>query len=177
MVAPTATVVSPPLEPTVPVQRKTRRLSRSSTALLIGLVVVIIAGGVLGSLSLLTHFGVLGSRSSANASTVVRGGTWTIDSLFQPDSLIPNGSTLTVAYEIDQALYLPLFYGDAQGVIHPGPAARFQLYRTGASTPTPPSGRFICDLISCGRMGNPTMPVMWTTPGSCGSTPSSEPIW
>ena len=84
MVAPTATVVSPPLEPTVPVQRKTRRLSRSSTALLIGLVVVIIAGGVLGSLSLLTHFGVLGSRSSANASTVVRGGTWTIDSLFQP---------------------------------------------------------------------------------------------
>ena len=67
----------------MPIQQEDRRLSRSSAALLIGLVVVIIVGGVLGSLSLLTHFGVLGSRSSANASTVVRGGTWTDDSLLQ----------------------------------------------------------------------------------------------
>ena len=45
LVAPTAAVVSPPLEPTVPVQRKARRFSRTIAALLIGLVVVIIAGG------------------------------------------------------------------------------------------------------------------------------------
>ena len=49
----------------MPVQRKTRRLPRSSAALLIGLVVVVIAGGVLGSVSLLTHFGVIGARSGA----------------------------------------------------------------------------------------------------------------
>ena len=34
-----------------------------SAALLIGLVVVIIAGGILGSVSLLAHFGVIGTRS------------------------------------------------------------------------------------------------------------------
>ena len=34
-----------------------------SAALLIGLAAVIIAGGILGSLSLLVHFGVLGARS------------------------------------------------------------------------------------------------------------------
>ena len=43
----------------MPVQRKARRLPKTSAALLIGLVVVIIAGGILGSLSLLAHFGVL----------------------------------------------------------------------------------------------------------------------
>ena len=63
LVAPTAAVVSPPLEPTMPVKQKGRRLSRRSAALLIGLVVVIIAGGVLGSLSLLTHFGALDTHS------------------------------------------------------------------------------------------------------------------
>ena len=52
-----------------------------SAALLIGLVVVIIAGGVLGSVSLLTHFGVLGAHSSATTLTPVRGGTWTIGCL------------------------------------------------------------------------------------------------
>ena len=39
LVAPTAAVVSPPLEPTMPVKQKARRLSRMSAALLIGLVV------------------------------------------------------------------------------------------------------------------------------------------
>ena len=51
--------------------------------------------------------------------------------LYQPDSLIPNGSSLTVAYEIDQALYLPLFYGDAQGVIHPGAASEVPTVQNG----------------------------------------------
>ena len=65
LVAPTAAVVHPPLEPTMPVQRKARRLSRISAALLIGLVVLVIAGGILGSLSLLAHFGVIGAQRAA----------------------------------------------------------------------------------------------------------------
>src|SRR5205823_5213718 len=120
LVAPTAAVVSPPLEPTRPVQRKARRVSRTMAGILIGLVVVIITGGVLGSLSLLAHFGVLGAQSAA--STPVRGGTWP-DEFFQVlDSLIPNGFGLEASALVDQDLYLPLFYGHAQGVVHPGAA-------------------------------------------------------
>jgi serine/threonine protein kinase len=113
--APTAAVVSPPLEPIIPVQRKTRRLSRMSAELLIGLAVVIIAGGILGSL--FAYFGVIGGHSSA-ATAVVRGGTWTEDA-YDPSSLLPNEGD---GNWIDQALYLPLFYGDAQGFVHPGAA-------------------------------------------------------
>src|SRR5438034_1005371 len=72
LVVPTVSVVSPPLEPTVPVKQKARRLSRVSTALLIGLVVVIIAGGVLGSFSLLAHLRVIGAQSTAPPVNVVR---------------------------------------------------------------------------------------------------------
>jgi peptide/nickel transport system substrate-binding protein len=85
--------------------------------------VLVVAGAVLGSLSLLAHFGVIGAHSAPTAPIVAHGGTWTIGSTAQPDSLIPNGSTEIPAYEIDQALYLPLFYGDAFGVIHPGAAS------------------------------------------------------
>ena len=115
-VAPTAAFMPSHLEPILPVQQKTRRLSRSGTVLLMGLVVVVVAAGVLGSLSLRAHVGVIGPRSGD--TTVVRGGTWTEDA-YDPNSLIPhmgNGEW------IDQALYLPLFYGDAQGVVHPGAA-------------------------------------------------------
>jgi ABC-type transport system substrate-binding protein len=116
-------VVAPPLEPTMPVQPKARRLPRTSAALLIGLAVLVIAGAVLGSLSLLAHFGVIGAQSAA--TTPVRGGTWTDGLIRDPDSLIPNGTaqTLFITGLVDQALYLPLFYGDAQGVIHPGAAS------------------------------------------------------
>ena len=93
LVAPTAAVVSPPLEPTMPVQRKARRLSRNSAALLIGLVVVIIAGGVLGSLSLLAHFRVIGAQSGATTVNVVRGGTWTEERLTQIRSFPMVGAT------------------------------------------------------------------------------------
>jgi peptide/nickel transport system substrate-binding protein len=117
--APTAAVMSPPLEPTMPVQRKARHLPRFSAALLIGLAVLVVAGGVLGSMSLLTHFGVIGTRSSASAP--VRGGTWTDEFWLDPGSLIPNGGMITFPIE-DDALYLPLFYGDAQGVVHAGAA-------------------------------------------------------
>ena len=116
-------VVAPPLEPTMPVQPKARRLPRTSAALLIGLAVLVVAGAVLGSLSLLAHFGVIGAQSAA--TTPVRGGTWTDGLIRDPDSLIPNGTAQTsfITGLVDQALYLPLFYGDAQGVIHPGAAS------------------------------------------------------
>src|SRR5205823_6634798 len=76
LVAPTAAVVHPPLEPTMPVKQKGRRLSRISATLLIGLVVVIIVGGILGSVSLFTHFSIIGTHSSGSAIKPVRGGTW-----------------------------------------------------------------------------------------------------
>jgi peptide/nickel transport system substrate-binding protein len=123
LVAPTAAGVSPPLEPTMPVQRKARRISRMSAAMLIGLVVVIIAGGVLGSVSLLAHFGVIGTHSGSPALHPVRGGTWT-DIIGNAGSFIPNPSGDYASGIVDQALYLPLFYGDAQGVVHPGAATR-----------------------------------------------------
>src|SRR5438046_746587 len=50
----------------------------------------------------------------------VKGGTW-IDELYSdPDSLIPNGAVKRAAAIIEQAIYAPLFYGDANGTIHPG---------------------------------------------------------
>jgi peptide/nickel transport system substrate-binding protein len=133
VVTPKAAVVSPPLEPPMPVQRKTRRLPRTTAALLIGLVIVIIAGGVLGSVSLLAHFGVIGAHSSTTSVSPVRGGTWTDDFWFDPDSFIPNGSTVSTIFSglTDQALYLPLFYGDAQGVIHPGAASEVPSIQNG----------------------------------------------
>ena len=87
-----------------------------TAGLLIGLVVLVIAGTLLGSVSLLAHFGVIGTRS-VTPTPVVRGGTW-IDDTHDPNSLIPNGGSDSGG--IDQALYLPLFYEDAQGVMHPG---------------------------------------------------------
>jgi ABC-type transport system substrate-binding protein/serine/threonine protein kinase len=129
LLAPTAAVVSPPLEPTMPVQRKTRRLSRKSAALLIGLVVLIIVGSVLGSVSLLTHFGLPGTRS-ATAAMPVRGGTWTEAINTDPDSLLPNQGN-GQGFWIDGALYLPLFYGDARGFIQPGAASEIPTVHNG----------------------------------------------
>jgi peptide/nickel transport system substrate-binding protein len=125
---PTAAVVLPPLEPTLPVKQKARRLSRTRAALLIGLTVLVVAGGILGSLSLLAHFGVLGAHRNSTTISPVRGGTWTNDFFFNPDSLIPNGGDDSGK---DQALYLPLFYGDAQGVIHPGAATEVPTIQNG----------------------------------------------
>src|SRR5438876_187202 len=79
LVLPTAAVVPSPLEPPMPVQRKARRIPRSSAALLIGLVVLVVAGGVLGSVSLLAHFGMIGTHSGPSAVQVARGGTWRYD--------------------------------------------------------------------------------------------------
>jgi len=130
VVAPTAAVMPAPLEPTMPVHPKARRVSRTTAGLLIGLVVVIIAGGILGSLSLLMHFGALGTRSGP--ITPARGGTWMEDVGVDPGSLIPNGDLYgTASAQMDQALYLPLFYGDAQAVIHPGAATEVPTIQNG----------------------------------------------
>jgi peptide/nickel transport system substrate-binding protein len=101
----------------MPVPQKVRHLPRIRAALLIGLLVVVVAGTLLGSMSLLAHFGGIGTHSGATIP-VVRGGTWT-DYAHDPATLIPNGGW---SGGMDQALYLPLFYGDAQGFVHPGAA-------------------------------------------------------
>jgi peptide/nickel transport system substrate-binding protein len=135
VLAPTAAVVSPPIEPTMPVQRKGRRISRRSAAVLIGLVVMVIAGGILGSVSLLMHFGLLGSRS-ASAAMPVHGGTWTDYGFIDPSSLgtiLPTGGAGGGIY--GQALYLPLFYGDEQGIIHPGAATEVPTVQNGGISP------------------------------------------
>jgi peptide/nickel transport system substrate-binding protein len=107
----------------MPVQRKATRLPRTRATLLIGLLVVLIAASALGSLGLLTHFGVLGAHSSPSIVQVARGGTWTSGLGLDVVSLIPNGAGCCGSEDIvDQALYLPLFYADAQGVIQPGAA-------------------------------------------------------
>ncbi len=122
-----------PLLPAPPSTRQPRRVARSTTGILIGLAVLVIAGGILGSLSLLAHFGVLGPRSGPPAVIPVHGGTWTAET-HDPDSLIPNGvpeGGYGGGWVQDNALYLPLFYGDAQGVIHPGAAREIPSLQNG----------------------------------------------
>ena len=116
-----------PLLPKPVRKRQRRNVSRRTAGLLIGLLVLIIAGTLLGSVSLLAHFGVIGTHSGA-IMPVVRGGTWTDDTL-DPDSLIPNGGS--DGGGMDQALYLPLFYGDAQGIVHPGAAREMPSMQNG----------------------------------------------
>jgi peptide/nickel transport system substrate-binding protein len=108
-----------------------RGLSRMRAALLIGLAILVIAGGILGSLSLLTHFGVLSAYSGSPTVQVVRGGTWTEDFPHEPDSLIPDTSYYPWAVMAQQALYLPLFYGDSHGVVHPGAATEIPTVQNG----------------------------------------------
>src|SRR5262249_4999651 len=98
-------------------------VSRTMAVFLIGMAVLFIAGGILGSRRLLMHLGGIGTHSSATMPAV-RGGTWTGGNVGEPDSLIPNNgdSCARPPGMRDQALYLPLFYSDAQGFIHPGAA-------------------------------------------------------
>ena len=130
LLAPTAAVVSPPLEPTMPVQRKAKRVSRTMAGLLIGLAVLVVAGGVLGSMSLLAHFDIIGARSTLPAAAV-QGGTWTEDIFIDLSTLPPGGGGSIFT----QALYLPLFYGDAQGTIQPGAATEVPTLQNGGISP------------------------------------------
>ncbi len=129
-----ATMPAPADVPAVAVPGRSRRrtLAGLPAALLIGLAVLVVAAGILGSLSLLAHFGVIGARSGATTITPIRGGTWTDDFSLDPATLIPNGSKLNgYSAQVDQALYLPLFYGDAQGRVHPGAASEIPSLQNG----------------------------------------------
>jgi peptide/nickel transport system substrate-binding protein len=55
-----------------------------------------------------------------SGGTPVKGGTWIEDYFEEPSSLIPNGSSETYSVMFDQTIYSTLFYGDANGAIHPG---------------------------------------------------------
>jgi peptide/nickel transport system substrate-binding protein len=131
-----------PLEPTntakpiptallPPLSSNRTGLSRIRVALLIGLAILVIAGGLLGSLSFLAHFRQAGTSSGATTVQVVRGGTWTEDFAVDPYSLIPDTSYYPWAIMAQQALYLPLFYGDAHGVAHPGAATEIPTVQNG----------------------------------------------
>ncbi len=73
---------------------------------------------------LILLLGACGAPSSgttpSSGGTPVKGGTWIDDLYEEPDSLIPNASTETFSDLVDQALYAPLFVGDATGHINPG---------------------------------------------------------
>ncbi len=124
---PVAAAIPMPLEPSLPVRRK--GLARLPALLLIGLVALVIAAGVLGSLSLLAHLGVLGAHSGPSTVQVARGGIWTYGMPGDVGSLIPNGANSGPS--MDQALYLPLFSGDAQGIIHAEAATEMPTVQNG----------------------------------------------
>src|SRR6266851_537292 len=60
------------------------------------------------------------SSTPAAGNQPVKGGTWIDDIYEEPHSFIPNGVSETFASLVDQSIYTPLFYGDSQGMIHPG---------------------------------------------------------
>jgi len=107
--------------------------SRVKVSLLIGLAILVIVGGLLGSLSLLTHFGLLGMHSGPSTLTPVRGGTWIDEFNNDIDSLIPNTGFLAGSNTlVDNALYLPLYYGDdGTGIIYPGAATEVPSVQNG----------------------------------------------
>lgn len=72
--------------------------------------------------TLLSACGAQGTPTQTS-SQPVKGGTWIDDVPAAPGSLLPQGSDTTYSVLIDQAIYTPLFYGDALGHVHPGLAA------------------------------------------------------
>ncbi len=81
---------------------------------------------------LLSACGAQGTPATSTPSAQpVKGGTWIDDIVAAPGSLLPNGSDTTYSVIIDQALYAPLFYGDDQGLIHPGIATEIPTVANG----------------------------------------------
>jgi len=64
----------------------------------------------------------------------VKGGTWIDDVPAAPGSLLPQGSDTTYSVLIDQAIYTPLFYGDALGQVHPGLATEIPTVANGGAS-------------------------------------------
>ncbi|HAH00642.1 MAG TPA: ABC transporter substrate-binding protein [Ktedonobacter sp.] len=69
------------------------------------------------------------------STNVTKGGTWIVDLLHEPDSLIPNASSETFSDMIDQSIYTPLFYGDSNGTLHPGLAKEIPTLANGGISP------------------------------------------
>ncbi len=64
------------------------------------------------------------AASTTSSSTPVKGGNL-VDGLFEePDTLMSGITSETFAVMVDQALWAPLFYGDATGTIKPGLATQ-----------------------------------------------------
>jgi len=64
----------------------------------------------------------------------VKGGTWIDDVPAAPGSLLPQLSDTTYSVLIDQAIYTPLFYGDALGQVHPGLATEIPTVANGGAS-------------------------------------------
>jgi peptide/nickel transport system substrate-binding protein len=64
-----------------------------------------------------------GTTGSNTGGKPVRGGTWIDDLYEEPSSLIPNGSSQTYAFLVDQAIWAPLFLGKPDGTIAKGLAS------------------------------------------------------
>ncbi|HEY1350685.1 MAG TPA: peptide ABC transporter substrate-binding protein [Ktedonobacteraceae bacterium] len=60
------------------------------------------------------------NQPGGTGGTAVKGGVWTDDLFEEPDSLIPNGSSETFADMVDNSIWAPLFYGNANGALTPG---------------------------------------------------------
>ncbi len=95
-------------------------------SLLAGLFILPQGRRLLGLTTGQTQAGTPGSNQANSQTPIntagphpVRGGTWTDDLFGSPDSLIPNASVSTFSGIVDQAIWSPLFYGDAQGNIQP----------------------------------------------------------
>src|SRR5215472_16456996 len=64
-------------------------------------------------------------------TTPQKGGTWIDDLYEEPDSLIANASSETFASMVDNTIWSPLFYGDANGAITPGLVAQLPTQQNG----------------------------------------------
>jgi hypothetical protein len=184
----TATTAAAPFAATTPVAAEVPLLPRPArpqrrrtitdlpAALLIGLVVLVITAGVLGSTSLLAHFGVFGARSSPTTPTVVRGAPGLTSSLRTQIRSSPMAGASQTRFRSTRHCTCRSSMGMRKASCTLARQPRCPPCRMAVSVPTPKPGRSTCDPISCGPMGSPTMRAMWTSPGSSGSIlPSALP--
>ncbi len=79
---------------------------------------------------LLSACGPTGTPTTSS-NKPVRGGTWIDDLYEEPGSLLPNGSSETFAYLVDQAIWAPLFAGTPTGAIVPALAQELPTVQNG----------------------------------------------
>jgi peptide/nickel transport system substrate-binding protein len=84
---------------------------------------------------ILSSCGAQGTKApNTTAGHPVKGGTWIDDVPAAPGSLLPQGSDTTYSVLIDQAIYAPLFYGDALGHVHAGIVASIPTVQNGGAS-------------------------------------------